>query len=212
MRSFVLCFLLPTSEWEHQVSTVRNRPIQTKVKHEILAEYLAKWGEIIITGLKGHAKSYNEAGYPFKARFAYVDCFANTGMNAPDTGKNEPTLGSAILGVQALDEIKNRALRDIGFELPVISFLIERDAKLYNELRENLVSQGYGSRIHEGFELSALRPDAIVLINGDYLSYLNELLSFTGGNYTWAFYLLDPYGPMGIPLDAVGRIISQTEN
>ncbi|MCY4023347.1 MAG: three-Cys-motif partner protein TcmP [Anaerolineaceae bacterium] len=191
------------------MSTVRYRPIQTRVKHEILAEYLAKWGEIIITGLKDHAKSYIEAGYPFKARFAYVDCFANSGMNAPDIGGNEPTLGSAILGIQALDEIKNKSQRIIGFELPVISFLIERDKQVYGELLETLLSLGYGSRIREGLELSALSPDDIVLINDDYQNHLDSLLTFTGKNFTWAFYLLDPYGSQGIPLSAVERVISQ---
>ncbi|MCY3719510.1 MAG: three-Cys-motif partner protein TcmP [Anaerolineaceae bacterium] len=193
------------------MSTDRYRPIQTKVKHEILSEYLSKWGEIIITGLKDHAKSYEQTGHRFRARFAYVDCFANSGLNAPDIGGYEPTLGSAILGVQALDEIRDKAQRIIGFELPVNSFLIERDKTVYGELLENLVSLGYGPRIREGLEPFSFRPNDIVLVNDDYLCHLESLLTFTGKNYTWAFYLLDPYGPMGIPLDAVGQIISQSK-
>jgi three-Cys-motif partner protein len=35
---------------------------------------------------------------------------------------------------------------------------------------------------------------------------------YTGQNYTWSFYLLDPYGPLGIPLNTVKAIISQTHN
>jgi len=52
---------------------------------------------------------------------------------------------------------------------------------------------GYGTRIQETDNFSQLRSGEIALINGDFHQYIQQLLQFTSQEYTWSFYLVDPY-------------------
>ena len=193
------------------MSYLQPRPTQTQVKHLVLKEYIRRWGFIISNGLRRSAQQYGTSSRPFKVRFIYVDCFAHTGKYGPDieVENNEAVFGSPIIGIEALDGIQKYAIDNWGFAPEIYSILIEQNEDFCNQLKETLVQRGFGNRIRETSDFLNLNTNEIAIVRGDYLDYLQSLLAFTSLKFTWAFYLLDPYGPKGIPFGAVGPIISQ---
>ena len=188
------------------------RDTQTKVKHEILGEYLLKWGYIISSVLNRIDHQQISQSKPFVMRFVYVDCFAHTGRYAPEDETGGPAYGSPIIGIECLDRIRSFASDNAGFVPEVFSILIEERASYFDELKETLNIKGYGPRVKETSDFFSLQTGEIAIVRGDSQSYLNELLEFTGRNFTWSFYLLDPYGPKGIPMKMVASIISQNHS
>ena len=186
------------------------RPTQTRVKHHILEDYLDTWGGIILNGLRGPYQRSKAEGWDasFQARFVYVDCFAGPGRYEQE---GQEVDGSPLIGIRLLDKHKEWADKDKEIVTPQIaSILIEEDKGTYKILLNNLNNQGFGERVREGADIASIQDGEIAIINGDYRDYVSSLLSYSGqDDYTWAFYLLDPNGPLGIPLDAVGRIVSQ---
>jgi three-Cys-motif partner protein len=182
------------------------RDTQTRVKHEILAQYLEKWTYIITGGLKGTYERLHRNGLSGSASFVYVDCFANTGCYQEE---GQVVYGSPVIGVRAMDFLRQHFRDTVGSSPGIISVLIEKDPKRYKTLIENLCELGYGDRIRETNTPQSLRAGDIGLLNGSCLDYVDELLALTGRKYTWSFYFLDPYGPAGVPLGAVSRIVSQ---
>ena len=185
------------------------RPTQTKVKHEILRRYLEQWTYIIVQGLKGQYERAKANGWPFEARFVYVDCFAYSGRYAPENG-NE-VFGSPVIGIEAMDALRRYAQENAGFDPFTVSILIERENSTYKALRETLEAKGYGELVIASDNFSALQNGQIAAIRGDTLDYVENLVKFTSqNNYTWSFYFIDPFGPSGIPLKAIAPIVSQT--
>ena len=173
--------------------------------------YLEKWGYIIVNGLKRSAKQFRSryGNMPFKVRFVYVDCFSYSGFYAPENKNGEPSLGSPIIGVKALDAIHKYAEETAGFSPEIFSVLIEQEPRVYRELRSNLNELGYGNRVRETTNFSSLLTNEIALVQGDCLAHIDDLKAFTSQEFSFAFYLLDPYGSKGIPLSMVGPIVSQ---
>ena len=71
------------------MAQLEKRPIQTKVKHEILNEYLRHWGYIITMGLTGTYYQARESGASLSTRFIYVDCLSFMGAYAPENNRVE---------------------------------------------------------------------------------------------------------------------------
>jgi three-Cys-motif partner protein len=189
------------------VTDLKIRDTQTRVKHEILQEYLEKWGYIICEGLRGTFRKRESRGKPFKIKFVYIDCFSYTGRYQEQNGTI--VFGSPIIGIQALSKLRDYARAHIGFSPDIISILIEKERREYDALLETLNTHNYGPRIKTTTDFSSLGNEEIAVVRGDFHNYLNKLLEFSAQEYTWAFYLLDTYGPMGIPLSVVAPIISQ---
>src|SRR5690348_12599267 len=100
---------------------LKQRDTQTEVKHRILSEYLDAWAGIITNGLARQAALVQARGGSFRCRLMYVDGFAHKGRydgdrtevlrkGAPDV----PTWGSPILGIKALDRVKDHAHKTYG--------------------------------------------------------------------------------------------------
>ncbi|MCB0104110.1 MAG: three-Cys-motif partner protein TcmP [Anaerolineales bacterium] len=183
------------------------RDTQTKVKHEILSKYLDVWGGIIIGGLINSKRKTQK-------HFIYVDCFSYTGKylgEKEDSVQNksaETVYGSPIIGVMALDRLVSFAQK-MGVSVRVNSILIEKDKKRYEELINTLNEAGFSNRLVETTDFHNLSSGQIAIVNADATTIPNQLLSYTTQPDTWAFYLLDPYGPSGIPRDFVEKIIRQ---
>ncbi len=97
----------------------------------------------------------------------------------------------------------------MGVKIRANSILIEKDKKKYNGLLENLKTAKYGERLRETKDFHSLEEGQIAIVNEDAISLANDLLAYTTHPDTWAFYLLDPYGPSGIPFDFVKKIVKQ---
>jgi three-Cys-motif partner protein len=192
-----------------KMPNLQARSTQTKVKHLILQSYLIRWGSIIVYGLKKSYERVSSAGGLFQARFVYIDGFAFQGRYASETVNGLPMYGSPIIGIQALDEIESLARTETGFEPEVTTVLIEQERSYYDELLQSLESAGLGPRVQQTTDFSTLRDGQISTICGNFLDHADQLRDFTDVQYTYSFYLLDPYGPSGIPLNVVAPIIRQ---
>lgn len=184
------------------------RNTQTRVKHEILSRYLDRWGGIIVNGLIKSNK-------PKDWHFVYVDCFSAFGKYAGEkedsytnSDSSAEVEGSPFIGIRALDRLLEHAQK-MGVRIRVNTVLIERHKKTYEGLLENLQAAGFGHRYKQTTNFHQLDPGEIAVANEDCTKLGNQLLSYTGQGDTWAFYLIDPRGPSGIPHDFVKRIVRQ---
>lgn len=188
------------------MKNLQYRSTQTQVKHEILTRYLDTWGGIILRGLI-HSK------YQHTWRFIYVDCFAYTGkylgdkenifQNDNSTGQ---VYGSPIIGIRALDKLVLYAA-SLGVQIVTNSILIEKDPSNYQDLKKTLDECGLHSRVQETNNFSNLQNSEIALINADATTLGDQLVRYTNVKGTWSFFLIDPFGPSGIPFDFVKKII-----
>ncbi len=183
------------------------RKIQQKVKHQILREYLAAWGGIIINGLRRQHEQAVRTNRSFRVKFVYVDCFSYQGRYADEDG--EPVFGSPIIGVKALDDLKKSSLRSPGFSPDTCAILLEENLNLYKGLLNTLELEGYSSRVKHTDDFTSLKDGEIAVIHGNSLDYVEKLVAFTSRDYTWSFYDLDTYGPSGVPMHFVSPIVSQ---
>lgn len=181
------------------------RNTQTKVKHEILSKYLDTWGGIIVSGLRNAKKKTRH--------FVYVDCFSSVGRYSgekeDEIQKREmkEVFGSPIIGIKALDKLLLHA-KKMEVDIKVTTILVERDKKTFSGLKETLSIGGFENRTRENIDFSNLKNGEIIVLNEDATNIADILLGYTAQPDTWAFYLIDPYGPSGIPFDFVQKIVS----
>jgi three-Cys-motif partner protein len=192
---------------EQEMAGLQPRNTQTRVKHEILSRYLDAWGGIIVGGLT-KARKMSEW------HFVYVDCFSYLGKYSgekEDTyhNRNSEVDGSPLIGIKALDRLLDHAQEKMGVKIRVNSILIEKDKNTYQGLLANLQRAGYGQRLKETQDFSTLKNGQIATINNDATLLANDLVVYTAHPDTWAFYLIDPRGPSGIPFDFVKMIVSR---
>jgi three-Cys-motif partner protein len=167
-----------------------------------LREYLKAWGGIIFWGLR-----YSKMGST--PRFVYIDCFSYKGiypegdMDEPD---GNPVYGSPIIGIQAIDDLEKLSTKE-NYPIEIYTILIEKEKNNYTILIETLCNLGYEDRIKTASSFNGLRSGDIMVLNADSTKLSKELVSFTNRKDTWALYLLDPYGPMGIPYNFVELIV-----
>lgn len=189
---------------------LKPRDVQTQVKHKILERYLGAWGGIILSGLSRRAQSYRRT---INAHFVYVDCFSYIGEYSGDIENiwleqsSENVLGSPFIGIHALDRLVEQAKNYSNVSISANVILIEENKQNFSWLVENLKSEGFESRLKNTINFQNLRPSEIAVVNADSTRLQQELLKFTDQKYTWAFYLLDPYGGKGIPHQFVQSII-----
>ena len=185
------------------------RNTQTRVKHEILARYLDVWGNIILYGLRNRPSSKSQTWH-----FVYVDCFSYLGRYAGERADliqgNHigDVYGSPIIGIQALDRLAENA-RKIGLSITVNAILVEEKPSTFNGLKETLSIAGYEKRVVETQKFLVLKNGEIAIVNANSLRLVDDLINYTTRSNTWSFYLIDPYGPSGIPYDFVKKIVSQ---
>ncbi len=182
------------------------RSTQTQVKHEVLARYLDTWGGIIANGLC-HAKRQRVW------QFIYVDCFAYKGKYIGDQENifqhiavTGPVFGSPIIGIRALDKLAAYAVT-VGIQIVTNTILIEKDPAHYHDLQATLQECKLAKLVQETLNFSALHNGEIALVNGDATTLGDKLTTYTNRSGIWAFYLIDPYGPSGIPYDFVKKIV-----
>ncbi len=193
---------------------IEPRSTQTQIKHLILDRYLRAWGGIILYGLKGHAAKLRVSGRELNIHFVYVDCFSSTGRYSGDVVENrvvpsnETVFGSPIIGIRALDSLAEYAAQHLGIAVQTNAILIEERKSAYQELQASLEIAGLTSRVQQTERYSTLKNGHIALVRGDSTTMASALTNYTKGMSTYAFYLLDPYGPTGIPLHFVRQIIS----
>jgi len=187
-----------------------SRNTQTRVKHEILGNYLSIWGGITVNGLASmvQAKSISRRD----VHFVYVDCFAYAGRYSGDQEtaiQGQPTeqvFGSPIIGIQELDKLETFATSR-GLDPRVNAILVERDRSAFLELVHTLEMAGFAHRVRQTGNFEGLANGEIAVINADCLELSQQLLAYTTSGYRRAFYLIDPWGPKGIPHGFVKSIV-----
>jgi three-Cys-motif partner protein len=190
----------------HGVERIKPRSTQTKVKHTILNHYLRDWGSIIINGLK----QFRQPIY-----LVYVDCNAYTGRysrdieNIPSSDNPQPIFGTPIIGVRGLDMLVNGVKKDENVEIHTNVILIEKDEKNYLELKRSLRMAGLLPRVRETDDFASLRNGEIALLCEDSIHLAPRLIRYTQAGFKFSLFLLDPYGPKGIPFTFVKEIIRQ---
>lgn len=194
---------------------IEHRSTQTKVKHTIQEKYTKSWGGIILEGLKGTAASLRKQGRPFDVHFVYVDCNASCGRYSQEledvlTNREslEPIFGSPIIGVRALDDLVAYARERCGINLRVNAILIERESRKFQELQQSLLMAGITNRVRETQAFSSLKNGEIAIVRSDSTTLTRDLITYTRQPHTFSLYLLDPYGPQGIPKSFVAPIIN----
>lgn len=190
------------------MSGLQERDTQTRVKHEILKEYLIKWGSIITSGLKGHYARRPDLRPQFRARFVYVDYFAYAGIYSENNVRVD---GSPILGVKALDEIRTWFVGQTGGLRPTTTaILFEEDGQNYQRLLDTLKVQGFTDRIKVSNDFSTLRDGDIAVIRGDSSQYVDQVLRLIDDlNPTYSFHFIDPYGTKGVERVNTEKIVSK---
>ena len=188
------------------MTDIKPRHPQTKVKHIILEKYLAAWGGIIVNGFRRR---------PTDLHLVYIDCNASNGRfdgELEDVLAKRATqaiFGSPIIGVRALDSLTVWARNSAGINLHTNSILIEREPKIFSELKQSLKMAGLTQRMKETDTFTTLQNGQIAILCEDSTSIASKLVNYTQSGYKFSFFLLDPYGPTGIPLSFVGEIIRQ---
>lgn len=183
------------------------RPVPTRVKHEILQQYLETWGGIISHGLLNRYQQHIQRGSSqnFSSNFVYVDCFSFTGKYGDEIQSTR--YGSPVIGIRELDKIQEYMLKNYGFHITINVILSEKKEKEFKTLLDTLTGCGYQNRVITNPNLNSLTDRAIAVFKGDYRTHLNEILKFTSRPYTWSLFFLDPYGFQGIDLSSISRIV-----
>lgn len=190
------------------MAELEERDTQTKVKHEILDEYLIKWGSIITRGLKGHYARHPEYRAQFKARFVYVDYFSFMGAYREN---GQEVSGSPLIGVKRLDEIRKHFIKETNGLSPSTNvILFEEKSRNYETLLSILRKSGFENRVKETSNFSSLQDGDIAVVKGDSSQYVDAVLAFINRlTPTYSFHLLDPYGFSGIERNKLEKILSQ---
>jgi len=185
-----------------------DRDTQTRIKHEILKEYLIKWGSIITNGLAGHYAGNPQFRSTAKVRFMYIDYFSAWGAYRED---GDTVYGSPILGVRALDEIKRFFIAQTSGVIPAITtILFEEEAPHYDSLLHTLESLGYKDRVKQVDDLSRIGDGDIALINRDSSQYVDQVLNFIKAiDQTYSFHFIDPFGVKGVERASLEKIVSK---
>jgi three-Cys-motif partner protein len=96
-----------------------------------------------------------------------------------------------------------------NIDLKITTILVEEEQKRFRTLLESLHDEGLGNRVKNTTNFSELDSGEIAVINGNSVVLIDKLIAYTTQKYTWAFYLIDPYGPSGIPRNFVQSVVQQ---
>ena len=203
------------TDYEHSgtltMTQLKERKIQTQIKHEILQEYLKKWHSIITSGLKNNYDRYPKLRLESRARFIYVDYFAFSGAYLQN-GKT--VYGSPVIGIEALNSLQSDFVARTGGLRPTINaILFEEVASTYNRLLTTLRSQPYGERIKETDDFLNLQDGEIAIVRGDSSQYVDQVLAFIDNNNpnpTYSFHFIDPYGTRAVERRNIEKIVSKS--
>jgi three-Cys-motif partner protein len=196
---------------------LQQRDVQTQVKHRILENYLKAWGGIILHGLRKPAAQMRQLGRRLTHHFVYVDCCASVGRYSCNTEDfflervTGPVPGSPVLSIRVLDGLTKMASR-YSIDLRINAILVENDRDRFQGLLETLSSEGLLLRAKQTAALAGLAPGEIAVLNDDWTQVVDQLLKYTRKKYTKAFYLIDPYGPKGIPRHAVQSVVRHRDH
>lgn len=181
------------------------RDVQTKIKHDILEQYLKAWTGIILHGIKNLK---NVRGTP-KVKFVYVDLFSCSGTYDFDTTQSvksieSPIKGSPLIGIDCL----RKAVRfgnDYKIDVSYNCIFIENDVTNFNNLYDVLNTGNYlgRGRILKTDNFSELKDQDVAIIHDDCLKHKDNILSYINSQQTWSFIFIDPYGSKSIPMSMV---------
>lgn len=150
----------------------------TQVKHEILADYLDRWVNILGTG---HWRIY------------YVDGFAGRCEYFREENGSKVPAGSPLVGMEAAQALSTR--RNVA---QVICLFIESDPENFESLEQAI------AMAKEKYPWPTVRP----LIRGEFADHVPLILQEVRNAGAPSFWFIDPFGVKGVPLELVSQIMS----
>jgi three-Cys-motif partner protein len=188
---------------QSQVS--KPRPLQTKLKHTILHEYLQSWYSIILFGLRSTASKTQG----FQANFLYIDTCAGAGRYAGDSdGSSATVFGSPVIGANSILSL-NSGFHPSKVPATGSAILIEKDASQYAELLRSLALAGLTPRVKEVTKPERPTGSVIQCLQKDWLDVIPDLVQITSNEGLFTFWFVDPYGPLAIPMAAVRQVTNR---
>lgn len=186
---------------------LKHREIQTRIKHEILSQYLDKWYSIITIGMSRKLAQNPKLKEDFRARFIYVDYFSYMG-SYEDNGVAVD--GSPVIGIRALDTLKTFFAEQTGGLVPMTAaILFEDDPAVFKELITTLTNLGWQHRLKRLDKNETLRDGDIGLICDDSSKYVDRVLKYIEAvEPTFSFHFIDPFGAKAVERKNVERIVA----
>ncbi len=182
-----------------------SRDSQTRIKHEILREYVGAWAGIISAGVRRRLRE--RPGVLLD--LVYLDGFAGYGRYEHDT--DQPTSvqrvwGSPILALQALEAAGATHARN-GLLIRVTGILVEKEAQIHEELCENLRAGGLTRRIVQADWFDQIALDVVNVLRGDFRDHARQIIDGLGSEaFLMAF--VDPYGTT-MPMSLLQRLVAR---
>jgi three-Cys-motif partner protein len=167
------------------------RDAQSRIKHEILSDYVGAWAGIISQGLRRKLLLNSD----LHLDLVYLDGFAGYGRYARDADKttsSTPIWGSPILALRALETAAEKQVQS-GLRVRVTGLLVEKDPSIYEELHANLEAARLVHPVVEAKRFDRLALGTISVLHGDFRAHLQDILKALGSEaFLMAF--VDPYG------------------
>jgi three-Cys-motif partner protein len=165
------------------------REAQTRIKHQILAEYVGAWSGIISSGIGSRPRRAS-----FTTDFVYADGFAGSGEYEYDLADPEqgPVPGSPLIAMDAL----RRAEPDIrlkGVTPRTSGIFIESNREFFDELCRHAEDSLPGWPKHMPSSIRGIELGAITAVHGDFRNNsagVPEVLP----ERAFLLVLVDPYG------------------
>jgi len=156
---------------------------QTKVKHQLLNDYVQVWMLIIFR---------QQAKLSLKQKVVYIDGFAGPGIYWADSTRTSSVPGSPIIVAQKANECiahdKSRRVYILGIDSERVCA-----ESLQNILKEKNIYQQNWEVVYDTFEVTMEKI----------FSHLNK----TGQNIAPAFIFIDPFGYSGFSMETLSRIL-----
>lgn len=150
----------------------------TQVKHEILADYLDRWVNILGTG---------------QPRIYYIDGFAGRCEYFVEENGSKILRGSPLVAMEAAQALSRRHTVS-----EVICLFIESDPENFESLEQAIETA------KKRYPWPTVRP----LIRGEFTNHAPQILQEIRNAGAPSFWFIDPFGVKGVPFELVSEIMS----
>jgi three-Cys-motif partner protein len=161
------------------------KKVPTKLKHWVLERCLSAWGGIIINSNAG------------EIRLCFIDTCSGSGLyqsaDSTDTTEGKYEVGSALIGPQALAELREYAIRRTR-RVKTRALLINADPRELHTAEDVITASGLASSLDE------------IRYEPRRLADAQQIVSRFMHNW-FSFVFIDPYGPSPTPFSVVSDIV-----
>ncbi|MEN6439443.1 MAG: three-Cys-motif partner protein TcmP [Syntrophobacter sp.] len=179
--------MLKYDAWEDEKLPVIE--VHSQKKHEVIREYLKDY--IRIVGTRSHHRN--------SLNLTLIDGFAGGGLYTKDDGSIH--LGSPLLLIKTIEEMQFEINQERLFNLNANFIFIEKNKKILEFLRKNIINQGYKNKI----------DNQIYLLDGEFETHNHDVIDFILKRPDRAhrcIFLLDQYGYKEVRIKQLRKIFA----